>query len=89
MNLFIFVQFIWVFDPFYCLGVFLHRSGWGGCDITRCHKRISLTKLAPFDTANTAQMGLYKYSDRIVQVLTLLTLLRWDCTSTQMGLDKF
>ena len=57
MNLFIFVVLILVFDPFYCLGVFLHRSGWGGCDITRCHKRISLTKLAPFDTANTAQMG--------------------------------
>ena len=89
MNLFIFVVLILVFDPFYCLGVFLHRSGWGGCDITRCHKRISLSKLAPFDTANTAQMGLYKYSDKIVQVLTLLTLLRWDCKSTQMGLDKF
>ena len=72
MNLFIFVVLILVFDPFYCLGVFLHRSGWGGYDITRCHKRISLTKLAPFDTASTAQMGLYKYSDGIVQVLTLL-----------------
>ena len=88
MNLFIFVVLILVFDPFYCLGVFLHRSGWGGCDITRCHKRISLTKLAPFDTANTAQMGSYKCSDGIVRVL------RWDCTSfgtvktAQMGLES-
>ena len=60
MNLFIFVQLIWVFDPFYCLEVFLHSSGWGGYDITRCHTRISLSKLAPFDIAKTAQMGLYK-----------------------------
>ena len=82
MNLFIFVELVLVFDPFYCLEVFLHSSGWGGYDITRCHTRISLTKLVPFDTVNTAQMGLDKFwhclncSDGIVQVLTLLKLLR-------------